>query len=297
VRYLYHGAQPATFPELVMIAFTAWLTIIAIAFGLAKGGFLGALTGLVIGLLTGSSVSVLLGRAEGLLPARSVAGFGQRLAGAAMILLVPIAAHQGRWTWGWAWALGLFVLLAVVLFAAVKGIDWLKLNAKAAKQVELTLAGAAADVRGQNTPTPQRSGVEVGTCEHCAGQFRFSIVASHMADASYAYCSDCGTVAVLQPHDAEAPTGFATMGGPILRENETLLTPCRCGGRFVSRGAPRCPNCRRVIDAEYATDFIEASTPFASRGWWQRTWHGPMFMIINEESRWNDWHSPVDSQR
>lgn len=129
-----------------------------------------------------------------------------------------------------------------------------------------------------------------GSCEHCAHEFRFELVHSGSNETSYAYCDECGLVALLDTRHQVRP------GIPphrvIAPEGEPLLSSCRCCGRFKSDAVPRCPECRGPLDAVRATAYIEAAIRPVAAGWkWQGNWHGLYCMIVEKRFVQNNWKS------
>jgi hypothetical protein len=118
-----------------------------------------------------------------------------------------------------------------------------------------------------------------GSCERCAHAFRFELVHCGFNDTSYAYCDDCGCVALIEP------TAEKTPGIPRHRsiepDGEALLADCPCGGRFRSGATPRCPACRASLDALRAARYIECAVQPVAAGWkWQGDWRGLYCMIV-----------------
>ena len=58
---------------------------------------------------------------------------------------------------------------------------------------------------------------------------------------------------------------------------EQYLLPCACGGKFGRGNSPRCPNCKQILSAEKAADYIEPQCASTKKGWrWQRNWEGTL---------------------
>lgn len=124
-----------------------------------------------------------------------------------------------------------------------------------------------------------------GTCELCNKQFEFELLHNGFADTSYAYCNDCGNVAVLSAWNGRWPAGVKCTQAEIATEMEQHLEACACGGRFVKGAAPRCPHCGEILSAEKAAVYIEKQAPGTKKGWrWQRDWHGIYCMVVNGKS-------------
>lgn len=123
-----------------------------------------------------------------------------------------------------------------------------------------------------------------GTCEHCERQFEYEIYHCGLSDCSYAYCGQCGMVAILSMWDERWPNlpNFEVRK-EICLAMESHLKPCECGGFFKKGNNPRCPNCHKPLSAELAASYIEKNAPGARKKWfwqsqknwrWQRSWNG-----------------------
>jgi hypothetical protein len=123
-----------------------------------------------------------------------------------------------------------------------------------------------------------------GDCEHCGRLYRYSLWHSGFGDNSYAYCDDCGMLALLNYSngkvDALPPPGDRF--GEIDESWETFLRSCSCGGTYRKGASPRCPSCRQKLSATHAAAHIEAQATGA-RGWsWQNNWSGIYCMAMND---------------
>lgn len=122
-----------------------------------------------------------------------------------------------------------------------------------------------------------------GDCEHCGRFYRYSLWNSGFGNNSYAYCDQCGMLAVLNysnPIVAELPEA-AIENEEIDRSWESFLKPCPCGGRFRKGAFPRCPTCNERLSATHAAEHIEAQAIGAGRNWrWQNNWSGLHCMAI-----------------
>lgn len=126
--------------------------------------------------------------------------------------------------------------------------------------------------------------VKKGDCEHCGKFYRYSLWHSGFGDNSYAYCDDCGMLAMIN-YDNPTVVGFpplSTQYAEIDESWEPLLLPCACGGRFRKGAEPRCPTCNEPLSAKHAAAHIEAQAQGAGRDWrWQKTWSGVYCMAID----------------
>ena len=124
-----------------------------------------------------------------------------------------------------------------------------------------------------------------GDCEHCHGNYRYSLWHSGFGDNSYAYCDECGMLATLCYTDqtvANFPSPSAQYQ-QIDKEWEPFLRPCECGGRFLNGQAPRCPYCREILSATYAAAHMEKQAVGAQKDWrWQRNWSGVYCLAIED---------------
>lgn len=137
-----------------------------------------------------------------------------------------------------------------------------------------------------------RDKASIGTCEHCAHAFRYSLVHNGFNGSSYAYCDTCGCTALLS--EWEVPNGVSVPPfAPISEEVESILLPCSCSGAFRSKASPRCPHCHRELSASRAADYIEAQAAGTAKGWrWQRSWDGVYCIIIENRVTRDNWKKP-----
>lgn len=116
-----------------------------------------------------------------------------------------------------------------------------------------------------------------GDCEHCGRLYRYSLWHSGFGDTAYAYCDECGLLALLNlsnPLVATFPP-LLNQNGEIDESWEQFLRPCPCGGRFRKGASPRCPFCNAKLSPTHAADHIEAQSPGAGKYWhWQNNWSG-----------------------
>jgi hypothetical protein len=124
-----------------------------------------------------------------------------------------------------------------------------------------------------------------GDCEHCRRIYRYSLWHSGFGDNSYAYCDECGMLGTLSYLNLDV----ASFPPPTVRYQEidesweSLMRPCVCGGRFRKGAAPRCPFCREVLSATYATGHMEKQAFGAGKDWhWQKNWNGMHCMAIED---------------
>ena len=121
-----------------------------------------------------------------------------------------------------------------------------------------------------------------GSCEHCRETFAIEIFHNGFGDSSYAYCSECGTTAILSGWNKRWPKGVKCTQAEIPPEMQSHLRLCSCGGVFSRGNSPRCPSCKQILSAEKVADYIEPQSPGTKKGWrWQRNWHGIYCAVIN----------------
>ena len=129
-----------------------------------------------------------------------------------------------------------------------------------------------------------------GSCEHCTNEFRFELIHNGLNQSAYAYCNQCGMVALLDVGSEDRP-GIPRHRA-ISAEGEALLSGCSCGGRFRSDAVPRCPKCRGALDAAKASEYINAAIQPVAAGWkWQSHWHGLYCMVVEKRFVRNNWKS------
>src|SRR5579863_6215714 len=116
-----------------------------------------------------------------------------------------------------------------------------------------------------------------GDCEHCGRFYRYSLWHSGFGDNSYAYCDDCGMLAILNytnPYVAGLPQPSVQFA-EIDATWESFLQPCACGGRFREGAVPRCPHCNEKLSPTHAAAHIKAQATGAQKDWqWQNNWSG-----------------------
>jgi hypothetical protein len=125
-----------------------------------------------------------------------------------------------------------------------------------------------------------------GDCEHCGRFYRYSLWHSGFGDNSYAYCDECGMLALLSysNEDVAALPPIAEQFGEIDSSWESYLQPCACGGSFRKGASPRCPFCNGELSPTHAADHIEAQA-MGARGWnWQNNWSG-LYCIAMDNSQ------------
>ena len=124
-----------------------------------------------------------------------------------------------------------------------------------------------------------------GDCEHCSRNYRYSLWHSGFGDNSYAYCDECGLLALINytnPHVAGFPP-HKTQYAEIDESWEPFLKPCPCGGRFRKGQSPRCPFCKERLSSVHAAGHIEAQAHGAGKGWrWQNDWTGVYCIAIDD---------------
>ena len=130
-----------------------------------------------------------------------------------------------------------------------------------------------------------------GICEHCGAAFGYYLIHNGFNDSTYAYCDACGGTAVLNLRAMAQRLGrVPDLVAPLPKELEHRLAPCRCGGRFVAEGVPRCPACRERLSPESAAAWIERNAPGARQGWrWQQSWSGLYAIVIGQNEVVDPW--------
>jgi len=102
----------------LMLRLVALTSLAMCGVGSIRGGFFGALTGLLATLLIGTSLGVLFGDPQAnVAPARSGLGIGQRAAALVAGALAITGAILGGWHWGWVWSLFGFLIGVTTVFA------------------------------------------------------------------------------------------------------------------------------------------------------------------------------------
>ena len=123
-----------------------------------------------------------------------------------------------------------------------------------------------------------------GDCENCGRFYRYTLWHSGFGDNSYAYCDECGMLALLNYSNeyVAALPAPAEKFGEIEASWEPYLQACPCGGRFRRGASPRCPSCREKLSATHAATHIEAQA-LGARGWkWQNNWSGLYCLAMND---------------
>ena len=124
-----------------------------------------------------------------------------------------------------------------------------------------------------------------GDCEHCQRSYRYSLWHSGFGDNSYAYCDQCGMLALLNYSNPQV-AGFPLLSSQYQEIDESwepFLKPCACGGQFRKGASPRCPSCNEKLSPTHAAEHIEAQAHGAGRGWhWQNNWSGVYCMAMDD---------------
>jgi len=124
-----------------------------------------------------------------------------------------------------------------------------------------------------------------GDCEHCSRNYRYSLWHSGFGDTSYAYCDECGMLALVNYSNPEI-AGFPPLKNQYAEIEEAwepFLKPCPCGGHFRKGQSPRCPFCNEKLSPTHAAGHIEAQAQVGNRGWrWQNDWKGVYCMAIDD---------------
>jgi len=128
---------------------------------------------------------------------------------------------------------------------------------------------------------------DIGSCETCRKEFRYSLIHNGFNDSAYAYCDKCGETCLLNLW--QLPKGLEIKDyGVIPQSAESFLRHCVCEGVFRKVASPRCPHCNSVLSPVAAAKYIEANAPATKDGWrWQQTWED-LYCIIVEDRLSND---------
>lgn len=123
-----------------------------------------------------------------------------------------------------------------------------------------------------------------GDCEHCGRFYRYSLWDCGFGDNSYAYCDQCGMLALLSyshPFIAGLPK-LGDLNAQIDESWEQYLRPCACGGSFRMGASPRCPHCNKELSPTHAAAHIEAQAQSTNKAWkWQNDWNGVYCLAID----------------
>ena|SRR5690348_16064586 len=131
-----------------------------------------------------------------------------------------------------------------------------------------------------------------GECENCGQSFHWYPVHNGFNQSFYAYCSGCGSTAILDFWGTPLthhPAVAKLVGGAIPNEIEGLLEPCSCGSRFCTSARPRCPHCDHELLPRAAGACEAASQPQRTRRDWPLTWNPAQVycVIINDKVVYN----------
>lgn len=124
-----------------------------------------------------------------------------------------------------------------------------------------------------------------GDCEHCGRLYRYSLWHSGFGDTAYAYCDECGMLALLNLSNEQvsALPPLTSQYGEIDQKWEALLQSCPCGGHFRKGASPRCPFCNEKLSAMHAAEHIETQALGAGKDWhWQNDWNGIYCIAIDD---------------
>jgi hypothetical protein len=120
-------------------------------------------------------------------------------------------------------------------------------------------------------------------CEECHKRFEYALIHNGPANTSYAYCNQCGRVALLDLAESRFPVDLLKKSAykAVAPGMESHLAPCECGGSFTASSGPRCPHCNLPLSPAKASDYIERQAPSKSPDWrWQGNWTGNYCMIV-----------------
>jgi putative hemolysin len=137
-----------------------------------------------------------------------------------------------------------------------------------------------------------------GQCDSCGVAFDWYPIHNGFDNSFYAYCSGCGTTAILDfygtpltqhPAVAKLPTG------EIPQEIEYLLQSCSCGSRFQAGAKPRCPRCaHELLPRAGANGGSSSVAPQRRNAGWPLTWNPAQIycIFINDKVVNNPFRQP-----
>jgi hypothetical protein len=99
-----------------------------------------------------------------------------------------------------------------------------------------------------------------GKCDYCGAVFVYGIFHDGQGESVYAYCDQCGELAVLNRWTllGKLPSHVVQ---PTSADIEAQLQPCECGGAFVTNAGPRCPKCKVPISDERMVQWLRQNVP------------------------------------
>src|SRR2546425_9337533 len=116
-----------------MQGLAALVAVVAMGYGFAAAGVLGALTGLVGAVGIGTGLAVLAGeQGAGIARAFTRLRRIQRVGGLLLTLACGWAVYHGGWRYGWLWGLGAYVLS--LTFIALAGALMAQLRALSSRE-------------------------------------------------------------------------------------------------------------------------------------------------------------------
>ena len=131
-----------------------------------------------------------------------------------------------------------------------------------------------------------------GQCESCGQAFYWYPIHNGFNNSFYAYCSRCGTTAILDFWGTPLtrhPGVAKLVAGEIPNQIEDLLQPCSCGARFRAGSKPRCPHCGHELLPRAGPNGEAANEPQRTRQDWPLTWNPAQIycVIINDKVAYN----------
>jgi len=131
-----------------------------------------------------------------------------------------------------------------------------------------------------------------GVCDKCDADFDYILVHNGFNDSAYAYCRECGCVAILNGYCDQIPDFIdLAIHQPIHSAIEPYLETCQCGGRFRSNATPCCPACKERLSPNAARAYIELNAIGTENGFrWQNNWDGLYCMIVNNSVVYDNWN-------
>ncbi|MFH0732288.1 MAG: hypothetical protein V2A72_05140 [Candidatus Omnitrophota bacterium] len=137
---------------------------------------------------------------------------------------------------------------------------------------------------------------EIGYCDNCSKKFKFRLIHNGFNESSYAYCDKCGKTTFFYEHYLKIPNKckwFFMRKERYEKINEKLekfIKRCSCGGKFKKSAKPRCPNCKSILSARKAANYIEKNAAGLKKGWqWYKSWNGGYAIVIEDNEISNNW--------
>lgn len=137
-----------------------------------------------------------------------------------------------------------------------------------------------------------------GQCDNCGHRFEWYPIHNGFNNSFYAYCSSCGTTAILDFWGTPLthhPAVAKLVAGEIPNEIEGLLQHCACGSHFRAGSKPRCPHCAHELLPRVGPSDADSLPLQRKMAGWPLSWTPAQVycVVINDKVVWNPFQQPA----